>query len=328
MKKPVHKYLFLLNIQVISVLLLAFIATAVNSARADVPLSAVLYPDIREPFRSVFTTIVEGVSEAIDGPVLVRVIQNDETPESIETWLRTNGVSSTVVLGSRGQALSEQLSRTTPVVIGAVHMSSELWTNSYYGIALNPDPSAMFKQLKVIAPSVERVHIVYHREREQWLIDMAKPLALKHGLTLNPVPVDTLQNAANSYMEVLRDQKSRTEALWLSQDSAILDEQAVLPMILKESWDNKLIVFSSNPSHVRRGVLFALYPDNQRMGSRIGALLMELHEYRAHGRNSDPTGMRMLDALHTAFNVRTAGRLGIRYTREDLSGFDLVFPPL
>ncbi len=321
------KHLFSFALKASLVVVTALPLFIVQPASADTPVTAVLFPEIREPFRSVFTTIAEGIAETLGGQVNVRPITNEETAEALTSWLGRNDIGIAVVLGSRGQDLSKELSPRIPVVIGAIHMSDGLLANSYYGIALNPDPEILLHRLKALAPGVERVNIIYHREREQWLIDRARAASAKHGITLNPIPVDRPQEAASSYRDILATQKSGTEALWLSQDSMVLDEQAILPMILKESWDRKLIVFSNNPSHVRRGVLFAMYPDNHRMGRSIGALAMEVHEHRAHGRAENPVGIRLLDALHTAFNVRTASRLGIRYTRDDLARFDLIFPP-
>lgn len=299
-----------------------------SPARADSPLTAVLYPEIREPFRTIFTSIADGVGSSLDGQVVPHAITDEDSSREILDWLNENHVEAAVVLGSRGQTLSKELPPDLPVVIGAVHMSQELLNGSYDGITLNPDPALLLGRLKSLAPSVKRVTIVYHRQRDQWMIEMAREPARELGLILNPIPVDRLQEAANKYLEILQQQKSDTEALWLSQDSAVLDEQAVLPMILKEAWDRRLIVFSSNPSHVRRGVLFALYPDNRSMGESLGRLVLNKQQHPAHTAIDVSEGMQPLSDLLIAFNVRTAGRLGIRYTRQDLEVFDLVFPPL
>lgn len=320
--------MFLINFKTVPVLAFLLSLFTVQLSMAAPPVTAVLYPDIREPFRSVFTTIADGVSESLNGQVTLRSISDEDNPDSIDTWLRQNDIEAAVVLGSRGQALSKQLSYSAPMVLGAIHMSNDLLEDSYHGIVLNPDPAPLFRRLKSLAPGVEQVNIIYHREHEQWMIDRSVEIARQHGITLNPIPVDRLQEAASSYRGILASQKSDREALWLSQDSQVLDEQVILPMILKEAWDRRLIVFSSNPSHVRRGVLFALYPDNHKMGRSLGTLTMDLHDHLVHSRSGKLAGIRMLDDLLMAFNVRTAGRLGIRYTRDDLNGFDLVFPPL
>lgn len=306
-------------------LLLACLGSPVT--RAESPPIAVLYPDIREPFRSIFTTISDGIREETRRPVLLRAFANDESAESLDSWLRAHDAGVAVILGSRAPALSDALSATTPVVIGAVHMSEELVGREYYGITLNPDPEMMLRRLRTMAPAVNRVTVIYHRERDQWLIDRAGPAAERLGITLNAIAVERLQDAASNYQQVLRSQHSGTDALWLSPDSSVLDEQAVLPMILKEAWDRRLIVFSSNPAHVRRGLLFAMYPDNHGMGRSLGEIAMRVQDTGMRGANGiPPRGMDPIDRLLTAFNVRTAGRLGIRYSRDDLSNFDLVFP--
>lgn len=286
-----------------------------------------LYPEIREPFRGIFTTIASGVGESVSGNVLVRSIRNDDSTEEVREWLSDNAIDVVVALGSRGHMLADEISISVPVVIGGVHMTPELIETGSYGISLNPDPGIMLQRLRSIAPDVRKVTIIYHRERDLWMVERAILVASDLGITINPIPVDSLQDAANQYRKVLRSQRSNTEALWLSQDSSVLDEQALLPMILKEAWDRKLIVFSSNPAHVRRGVLFALFPDNQAMGRSLGNMAASLHASRDVRDNGQPGGLQALSDLQTAFNIRTAGRLGIRYTRDSLNEYDLIFPP-
>lgn len=289
--------------------------------------TAILYPDIREPFRGVFLSIAQGIRERVGGRVELLAVSEDDDLSGINPWLVRNGIGSVVALGSRGQSLSEALSDSVPVVIGAIHMSPDVDDREYYGLSLSPDPDVMLRRLVSLAPGVRRVTIVHHRERDAWMVDSARAVARRLGIELNAIPVDRLQDAVSAYREVLRDQRSGVDALWLSQDSAALDEQAVLPMILREAWDRKLIVFSSNPSHVRRGTLFALYPDNDRMGRRLGEMANHAREMRTRN-GANPSGMELLRELSLAFNVRTAGHLGVRYPRALLDEADLVFPSM
>jgi putative ABC transport system substrate-binding protein len=291
----------------------------------DAPAIGVLYPDIREPFRSVFMSIARGVSDELGSNAQLRTVADSDSPAEIQRWIESNGIRSVVALGSRGQALSDDLAGTVPVVLGAVHMSQDLQERHHYGIALSPDPSLMLERLSKLAPSVKRVTVVHHRERDQWTVARARASAARLGIELNAVPVDRLQEAVSAYRSLIGTLDSRSDALWLSQDSAVLDEQAVLPMILKEAWDRKLIVFSSNPSHVRRGILFALYPDNYRMGRSLGKMADRINNRPGNGAAVEP-GMEFLRDLSMAFNVRTAGHLGIRYSKELLNEAELVFP--
>lgn len=299
-------------------MVLSAIASAADSA------VAIVYPEIREPFRSVFLNIAQGVNQRLDKEAIMRTYLDDGTDmKELRAWIDGNDIRTVIALGSRGRVLSDTLSDSTSVVLGAVHMSPELDAGRYQGIALSPEPALLLERLKQLAPAVKKVNLVYHRERDSWMIERARAPAARLGIELNAVPVDRLQEAASAYRAVLGAQRSQTEALWLSQDSAVLDEQAVLPLILREAWDRQLIVFSSNPAHVRRGVLFALYPDNVAMGYSLGALA----ETMTQGANNPGAGqMRLLKDVSMAFNVRTAGHLGIRYSRKFLDDVQLVFP--
>lgn len=292
---------------------------------AQTPATAVIYPDIREPFRSVFMNIIKGISDSLGGNIETRALSSTATTAEVLAWARQINPRTVVTLGNQAYTMADALSREVPVVIGAINVSPGLLSGPHYGISLNPDPASLFQRLKIIAPGVKRVLVVYQREQDGWMIEKAAKPAQELGIALQASAVETLSEAANKYREILNNQAIETDALWLPQDSAVMDEQAMLPVILKEAWDKRLIVFSSNPSFVKRGVLFALYPDNYNMGRSLGDMARRI---QAPGYRDDPGAQRMesLRDLLIAFNVRTAAHLGIKYTRGDLNGFDLVFP--
>jgi putative ABC transport system substrate-binding protein len=92
-------------------------------------------------------------------------------------------------------------------------------------------------------------------------------------------------------------------------------------MVLRESWSQSLVVFSSNAMHVRRGVLFSLYPDNIEIGRFLaGVALASLQP------NGQPArGIQALKQVLTAVNTRTAEHLGVDL-RASPQRINLVFP--
>ncbi len=94
-----------------------------------------------------------------------------------------------------------------------------------------------------------------------------------------------------------------------------------MPVILKEAWDKNLLVFSSNPEHVKRGALFSLYPDNRGLGRSLAQLTLE----RLKSPPKPPAVLALKDLL-IAVNARTAEHLGLRLTNQARRRFDLVFP--
>src|SRR4030067_2232336 len=66
---------------------------------------AVLYPDIREPFRSVFLSIVQGIEKSSKASIKPYVLNDNYDLAEINRWLESEGVDAMVVLGRRGLAV-------------------------------------------------------------------------------------------------------------------------------------------------------------------------------------------------------------------------------
>ena len=207
------------------------------------------------------------------------------------------------------------------VVVGAVLNTPQ--DARFPVVTLNPEPALLFDRLRQLAPGVSRVTVVYNPERTAWLIERASSAARAHGLTLNPIPAHDRREAALKYRDLLEGIGDHPmQAVWLLQDPATLDVQTVLPLLLKEAWNKNLVVFCSNPAHVKRGVLFALYPDNVRLGRTLGSMVSK-------GKNAENlkiSGGLPLKDLLIAVNVRTADHLGLKLTGRQKRAFDLVFP--
>jgi putative tryptophan/tyrosine transport system substrate-binding protein len=129
-----------------------------------------------------------------------------------------------------------------------------------------------------------------------------------------------LRTAMRDYQEIFANVDSNQDALWLPQDSTTVEESTVLPMVLKQSWDNNLAVFSSSFGHVRRGVLFSLYPNNVELGRHLAGSALGI---LASGER-ESSGMLPLREVLMAINLRTAKHLGLNTTRSQ--NFDMAFP--
>ena len=111
-------------------------------------------------------------------------------------------------------------------------------------------------------------------------------------------------------------------ALWLLQDSKVVDSKVVLPFILEKAWQKHIVVFSSALSHVKKGVLFSMYPNNEAHGEQLASLLLQESRGSSNQRNTlSPT-----NGLQDAINSRTAEHLGLNLSRSKLREFDVVFP--
>jgi putative ABC transport system substrate-binding protein len=282
---------------------------------------AVIYPDIGEPYRSVFSSIIEGVEDRIRGKVTSIAIPMGANPPPMSDELRKRDVRAVIALGRSGLKAAANLDKQINVVAGGVLSVPEAEAQGMLVQSLAPEPALLFAKLRSFAPFIKRVVVVYDPRQNDWLIRLAREAARAQGLELLALEAEDLKSAVRRYQEQLSSLNARRDALWLPQDSTTVEESAVLPMVLRESWSQSLVVFSSNAMHVRRGVLFSLYPDNIEIGRFLaGVALASLQP------NGQPArGIQALKQVLTAVNTRTAEHLGVDL-RASPQRINLVFP--
>ncbi|MGC4061719.1 MAG: ABC transporter substrate binding protein [Aquabacterium sp.] len=289
-----------------------------DAARSGI---AVVYPDIGEPYRSVFATILEGVEDRVRGKVFGVPVAMGANPPSLSDELRRRNVRTVIALGRSGMKIAANLDRQVNVVAGGVLSVPESEAQGMLVQSLAPDPALLFARLKAFVPGAKRVIVVYDPRQNDWLIRLAREAAKNMGLELLALEADDLKTAVRRYQDALGSVNPKRDALWLPQDSTTVDESAVLPLVLREAWSQSLVVFSSSVVHVRRGVLFSLYPDNAEIGRYLaGAALASMQAGATPAR-----GIQALKQVLTAVNTRTAEHLGVDL-RASQQRINLVYP--
>jgi putative tryptophan/tyrosine transport system substrate-binding protein len=281
---------------------------------------AVIYPDIGEPFRSVFGKIIEGVEEHVKGRVVSFPVGSNASTQDIAAELRRLDVHVVIALGRNGLKAATALDKDVGVVAGGVISVPEGEARGTVH-SLAPDPALLFAQLKSLLPNTRRVLVIHNPRQNAWLMKRAREAARMHGLDIAISEAEDLKTAIRFYQDVFATADPRKDVLWLPQDSTTVDEAAVLPLVLQESWNRNVAVFSSSVAHVKRGALFALYPNNLELGRSLARTAMQ-----AAAAASQPNrGILPLREVLVAVNVRTAGHLGIPLSGKQQS-FDLIFP--
>jgi putative ABC transport system substrate-binding protein len=305
--------------RILQAILLGGVLLLSLGAYAQGPSLAVLYPDVREPYRSIFQSILDGIKDAANGKVRSFPLRKNDDPDMLNSWIAKNKPEVVISLGSLAKEFLPYLSPERKVVSGAALFSNSDIEQGMIGISLSPSPQKLFVKLKKLAPEVRRISVVYHPDSNGWLIDHAKQVAEEMGLVLAAMPAHGVREAARLYQQILAKQENGFDAIWLLQDDPTLDEIGLLPRLLSEAWNHEFIVFSSNPSHVKRGALFSLFPDNAQMGKSLARKAGLLA--KGQSKNVEP-----LKDLLIAVNIRTADHLTLKISRAEQRDFDLIFP--
>lgn len=282
---------------------------------------AVFYPDIGEPYRSIFSKIIEGIEETSQAKVASYAVGNSFNPQSIAEELKRQDIRIVIALGRNGLRAASSLDKEISVVAGGVVSVPESEQRRNAILSLAPDPALLFARLKTLSPKTQRIFVVYEPRQNGWLIKLAKEAARTQGIELVAQEASDLKSALALYQGIFAIADGKRDALWLPQDSTTVDESLVMPHVLQESWSKSIPVFSSNVSHVKRGALFALYPNNFELGRNLASSAISM----ASG-NASVRGVLPLREVLTAFNTRTASHLGLSASPAQQKGFDLLFP--
>lgn len=280
---------------------------------------AVVYPDVAEPFRSVFTRIIEGIESKTKTKVASYTVGSNQNPQDLATELRRQNVSVVIALGRNGHKATSSLDRDISVVVGGVVTVADPETRGLSVHSLAPDPALLFTQLKAMVPGIRRVFVVYDSRQNAWLIRLARDAAKANGMELVAMEAADLKSAMRHYQEIFAAAEPKKDALWLPQDSVTVDDLSVLPMVLQETWSRSITLFSSNLAHVRRGALFSLYPNNLELGHNLAITALNR---MSSGSPSTNVMLPLKDVL-IAVNTRTAVHLGVSINPK---AFDSTYP--
>ncbi|MCW8879662.1 MAG: hypothetical protein OQK51_21590 [Kangiellaceae bacterium] len=276
---------------------------------------ALFYPEAKNPYRTIYEEIISG-SEA-DSQVEIEkiLLKKGFDADQIADELRSKQITKVIVLGRQGFKLAKQLPKEFHVVSGALPIRP----NGVSGVSLRSDPQSLFAFLEQVAPTVKRVHVAYS-ERSSWIITIAKKAAVSLGIDLIHKKVANTAEAISFYNKTFEQARPKEDAIWLPLDKVSSHDKVTLPLILEKAWSKEVVVFSSKPSHAKRGALFSTYPDNVGLGKHLLKMVNEL------AARPEEKQFAALQSLQLAVNLRTAAHLGLKYSNEQQQNFKVTFP--
>jgi putative ABC transport system substrate-binding protein len=282
---------------------------------------AVLYPNVSEPFRSAFISMIQGIEERTRLRVRSYPVDPSLDVADLNAQLKKNGTRVVIALGRQGLSAASTLDRDITVLVGGALLLSDAEIVNLNGISLTPDPALLFTRLHALLPDVRRIVVVYDPRKTEWLLRIARDAARSQNLELVAHEARDMAQAAQVYLSLFAGADNRHEALWLPHDTTTVEESTLLPLILKESWKSGMPIFSSNVLHVKKGALFAMSPNNVELGRSLASSALGLMSGEVRKK-----GVQPLRELHTAINLRTASHMGLNIGYQQQRTFDYIFP--
>ncbi len=311
------KDIYVLRITVLIAVIFLFSCTYVH-AQSKV---GIIVPELREPFKKIFDSVSSGVDDKLKRRTAKLTLNKDYDSKDIIRWVEKQNLDAVITLGSLGRKTSVYIPSNIPVVNGAL-LSVTGSPQKNYGVALTPDPKALLGMLSRLDSAIKTVVVVYNPGKNKWLVDLARRPAAANGVRLVEYKATDIKQAAIIYDDIFSGDNLENTALWLLQDRKVVDSKVVLPFILEKAWQKKIVVFSSAVSHVKKGALFSMYPDNKLHGEQLADLILK----KISGSPLGDSKVYPSKGLQDAINIRTAEHLGLSFSRSELRDFDVVFP--
>jgi len=274
----------------------------------------VLYPKVKAPYDEIFRQIISGVEQHYPGTVDIQQLDSEAAIEQAAQSLSQDPGRLVVALGKSGYSVAKKIYHSNTVVVGALPIQP----NGISGVSLLAEPKVLFESLKLLAPEIRRVVVLY-TAHNNWLIDMAKEHASQLGLRLDAREVTDLKDAVNQYQQLMAELNPTTDALWIPLDPVTANEQVILPKLLEVAWERNLVLFSSKPEHARRGALFSMFPNHPELGRELALMVQQLHQRKIKA------GVVPMQQVQLAVNLRTAAHLGMGYSAEVRRSFAITF---
>jgi putative ABC transport system substrate-binding protein len=180
-------------------------------------------------------------------------------------------------------------------------------------------------KLSFLVPAVKKIHVIAKPGTTVVDFDLAEGTLLHRGFALVIHQAEDIRSAAGVYRNLMKN-LDEDDAVWILPNGSFVNN-AMLSILLQESWEKHFVVFSSNPVHVRRGALFSVYPNNYKMGLSLGRLAQTVAGdlSAAEGEEAART-MQPLNDVFVTLNERTSNHLGINLTDDMRAHIDLVLP--
>jgi ABC transporter substrate binding protein len=285
-------------------------------AHAEKRALTVLYPaDISAADQALFEQVLEGIHDAASDTNVILYQADTSDGRALRRFLREQEPERIITLGRSAFDAYNRHRRTVDPdpIVGALDITPDTHPRTR-GVSMDVTPEQLFERLKILAPEVSRVLVVYDPHRDTSNVRRAMSAASMHGLMLKGFHAMDPNQSSTHFANLFRYANPKTDALWLPPDMNLIRTDTHLPMIIKESWGRRFVVFSSNSEHAKKGVLFSVYPDMSALGEALVRLAISTSQQRS--------GLDALEQVESSLNVRLARHLNLEITPETMGYFD------
>lgn len=268
-------------------------------AHANEPLVLITYPAVEEPLHSIYASVIKGIEKKVGHTERLEV---PEATKEIQGDIDKHHPDKIIALGKRVADATLKSTYRNQTVIGMVYSNP----NESPGVSLALDSQRLASRLSQLAPFIKKVYAV--QESSHSTITMTSP---DTSITTPPVIIKEGSDMVSTIRllgQLVEQEATTSDAILIP---ANLPEN-ILFEITKIAWDRKIILLSTNLSHLESGVLMVFYPDEERLGEQLGTLA-----------KNNKQVFENLQTVNAGLNLRVAHHLTVEIEASALNQFSV-----
>ena len=280
---------------------LAFVGSTLAGMAAAADVLVIVDADVRD------SPIGIGVLEGIERTLGADAVLRRDAEDGVRVRGALERATAAIVLGRTAIESSDTLALPAARAGGAF-VGSPPKTTSLPLVSLEIAPATLFAELDKVAPEVVRVRTVATGAVDADYLERAARAARARGIALEIVHADGIRAIARAWRELLAASEATRDAVWLLDDTG-LAQGGGYRFVLEKTWQRNLLLVTTLPAYVRRGVALGFVPDLPAYGELL------VRVARERGRNlPGPTRTRYLRlaSLYRVLNERTLRHVGAR----------------
>lgn len=229
---------------------------------------------IREPGVAEYENAVKGFTEAIGQekiPFFIYTFDRDDSKLILK--IKKTNPDIIVTLGSIATNLVGSEIKDIPIVYSMVIEPEVniLHAANITGVSLDIPVNLQLKTLKMVAPELKRIGIIYNPSESAALVQKAVSTAQEMGFTLKTYPAATIDKIPDFNNLAI-------DLLWLIPDYTIVGNPTVTARLIRDGLKYNIASMGFSRFYARSGALLAIGCDYEDIGKQSAEMVLKIRK--------------------------------------------------
>jgi len=283
--------------EIYKILLISFIF-GISPVFGKEPQVTIVYSAAEALRSSAYAQVVAGVEKTIKNSQALEV-----SPESddMQVLIDNNHPDKVIALGRTVVEAVNNTSYRPQILAGLMYFRND----NFNGVSLALDSRFLIRAVGRLVPSIKRIFIIQQADFRtiDYVADSSNSafsVEVREG-------VDSLATI-RLLAHLLDSEAISTDAVFIPANLP----NNILYEVAKVAWDKRIMLFSTNLSHLDNGALMVAFPDNELLGVQLGRLAAQ-----------KATANESVNGISFGLNRRVAQHLNVDFDQVDLNAFAL-----